>query len=812
MARLRSTSRNDGPFSPPKATSPAATTASNPNKRRTRAESQEVTAAQQALQNVDSVLPTLDEQTEVADEAVNEDDDVSSVLGASSTGSSTKSILDALDRDDIIDNLPDLHFDAVTLISLFERVNDDDLRELCLNPEDARSRLVKYFTKHRARLLDTRATFGTSHRGGRMHWIDPDIITQKLVEQMADAEIVEGPWQPHPVLYQANLALQIVRVLDADNKVRETYVQDAFNSFPQSFCGDGRFDAGYDDDLMWEVYTDILTQQYIIGVETKSGKNHPEFDPDVYLSDVFLDDAKNVKGWPIESTMEGNLRRMDAIRGFFDASKKFVDLEALTAQFSWEDFAVRVTRWSMARKDELEQTIAEVGGVNEISARLANGDLGGLKDLNSPEPELQDDPMEDPAATTPAADDSAEIPSRSSTSESGPSGEQWSVAAKSGSANRAGQSAKKSMPKPAIKEFRQVLQTIQQTPTVPPGDGQDLVAPDGSLLVREEAPRSPSSDRGNAAAPDTNDDQPLGFDDDESEQADPDTIAGATEPDAPEEAEIVLTQQTKTVMDIVREQNRQSDKENAEGSRAKPRSIMDRDPNAVRINWEAHLEAEAMSQAHRSPKRSRTDIVDDSDEDGDHFETDERQAKRPRPTQPARRQDDFNETPHRRVTSSSQPAKTATAPSGSNRQPLGPILSSHRVAPSSSAPARPTSSLPTSSRLPPSHQAPPIHNAQSSPSPSPEPILTQVKLVNTAAKEQTAIRKDLRPHLRPPQIRRAYTEEETHRLMGMIALYQTGWARILKEDNVHEDGPMLQGRSQVQLKDKARNLKMDWLK
>ena len=62
------------------------------------------------------------------------------------------------------------------------------------------------------------------------------------------------------------------------------------------------------------------------------------------------------------------------------------------------------------------------------------------------------------------------------------------------------------------------------------------------------------------------------------------------------------------------------------------------------------------------------------------------------------------------------------------------------------------------------------------------------------------------------QVRRAYTEDEVDRLLEMVALFGTAWARILEEDAIHEDGPLLQGRSQVQLKDKARNIKLDFLK
>lgn len=76
----------------------------------------------------------------------------------------------------------------------------------------------------------------------------------------------------------------------------------------------------------------------------------------------------------------------------------------------------------------------------------------------------------------------------------------------------------------------------------------------------------------------------------------------------------------------------------------------------------------------------------------------------------------------------------------------------------------------------------------------------------------------MRPLLNPgsndrsPQLRRAWEPEEINRLCEMVAQYGCAWSQILVEDSEHPDGPCLQRRTQVQLKDKARNLKMDYLK
>ena len=68
-----------------------------------------------------------------------------------------------------------------------------------------------------------------------------------------------------------------------------------------------------------------------------------------------------------------------------------------------------------------------------------------------------------------------------------------------------------------------------------------------------------------------------------------------------------------------------------------------------------------------------------------------------------------------------------------------------------------------------------------------------------------------------PQVRVPFSVEETTRLLELITNLPEGtgrisWAQLEKEDLAHREGPLLQRRGQVGLKDKARNLKMDFLK
>ncbi len=81
---------------------------------------------------------------------------------------------------------------------------------------------------------------------------------------------------------------------------------------------------------------------------------------------------------------------------------------------------------------------------------------------------------------------------------------------------------------------------------------------------------------------------------------------------------------------------------------------------------------------------------------------------------------------------------------------------------------------------------------------------SQYKLVNHAAKESFALNAP-----KQPQSRRAWSDEEVEALMEYMDEYGCSWAAIKSAD---ADRGFLVRRSQVDLKDKARNMKYDYLK
>lgn len=93
------------------------------------------------------------------------------------------------------------------------------------------------------------------------------------------------------------------------------------------------------------------------------------------------------------------------------------------------------------------------------------------------------------------------------------------------------------------------------------------------------------------------------------------------------------------------------------------------------------------------------------------------------------------------------------------------------------------------------------HNQEQSPSPT---QLENYKKANAQAKLNTATQP------KKIQVRKAWTDEEMEALIDLIEEYGTSWTLLKERDLIN--GSILEARDQVALKDKARNMKVDFLK
>ncbi|EXJ95274.1 hypothetical protein A1O1_00394 [Capronia coronata CBS 617.96] len=830
---VRSVSRKSTPLSPPRASStnvPVDTP--TPNKRATRSSSRNVTAAHQQPRSIDEVLATVHEGYESQrDDELGDRNPPSREL--STDGSDLESMLNNLDLDAIVDNINLLHDDARDLLSLFERHDTAGLHTLV-------AKLSQINSSERKRLRIRERRFETSREPYvESNYIKPSIVVGSLAARDPDGDI-HGPWRPDPVLYLANLASQMVAVLSTNPEHRSDYLQYMFNNFPLPFTDMDLFAIEEPMlDQTVDLSLDILTQFFIY--RAKADQKRVEFDPDALARQVFWTDEGALRVFVHDSTLDKTTERLQALRKHFSLDpQQPVDIHTLEEQFSWPGFVVEVTKWTMSRKQDLDQFISSIGGIDTIADFLSAkflADSQQIKEGAHDEPDVGAEHRVEQRAVDPNLGPAS---NRQDSPAGPPTGSKLSSRLNRFNTLKATYAAKASGADISLAMVTEV-ESIRETPQSPtPVENDD----DGMM----------DEDQASAQYPHTS-------------QAGGQTDNGDSHSDDDSE----LVRQRIEFFRTARRQQEQSEKENKKMAAKKP-SLLDRQEDAERVSFsEAPEEDYPAPQPH---KRQRLDS-EPSEEEEDAFEIDQRAAKKRRVDDVQDRQrsvavsdagrrirgeppiteadpvvdsdddyvnnddeddDDAENEPQvipatqrwtPRSTLAMQAARAAqqgltqrrpppsTAPQPRppptstqqsshtlNRAPLGTVIGSRP--PASSAPNPRHRAAPA--EAPARRVSPPRRNDPY----DPEPPRSQIAQVNREAKLATRLSREFRcPKV---QVRRGYTDEEVERLMEMVALYGTSWATILKEDQFHPDGPRLQGRGQVQLKDKARNIKMDFLK
>lgn len=244
--------------------------------------------------------------------------------------------------------------------------------------------------------------------------------------------------------------------------------------------------------------------------------------------------------------------------------------------------------------------------------------------------------------------------------------------------------------------------------------------------------------------------------------------APATADDQDDEQNILASQQSMQVLQTLRLHEAQSNKENILQQQAAGKGkFTDRQAGATRIT---SFDDTQFVNGTPGPSRKRGhQAVEEDEEGGTPFEDDSQpQAnKRARSNAP----DDFAEVAMQVAANAQLVAQAASSQAVSARQLLAPR---QNRPPSSTAPPQfPTDEIPGS-----------------------QPVASTQK---------------------GPQVRVPFSVEENTRLLELITGLPDGtmrisWAALEKQDLNHPEGPLLQRRGQVGLKDKARNLKMDFIK
>jgi hypothetical protein len=652
-----------------------------------------------------------------------------------------------------------------------------------------KSRNAEKLAKLQHRLRDSCEDFGESDD---LFPVDSKATVRKIIGEEIWERVSGSKWRPDAVFQLANLAILAAALLDASAQSSEEYgfLHLMWEQFPSPYLygarehNDGGLSEGYSTlrQETFEVGLEIRTQ-YAISLMVER-RMDPNFDPvDVVIEVFYLDgDGENTQllGFPAEglSTGEKSLpedfeqettQRIQAIQEHIsDELPTSIDIDALRAAFPWEATLPQTLRWVRARAAELNAQLAGHGGIDQMLRSLqARINTAGMQDRDNVR---EDDPQE-PIASHPAS----ETP-RNNASPHGP--EPSRSRGKSPKSNRKslGDQAKRLMQLRAEREK-------------------------GSRVISNAKPRpAPAT----AALSDAN---PFGEDD----------------PVPPPSSSLVQLMQDPAieksivgkVVRTLEKQSRQSNKENIDIT-LRQKAFVDPQRNAQRLTWDDDEPGTSSSTQRKQPstrKRPRSAMDDSNEEEENDFENrsaaganNRREQLRDKTNQRTHLQPSPAKRPRYEVPESVQSVHEANDESEhdpeSDQEPSSRQHGNIRW-----------SSSPVQRRRGASSQPPrPLLNSRGSGNPTPSSSAPPAPSQHVQHAREIARQNVARAKPRGVQSRAAWSDAEESRLIELIEEHGPSYAWIKKLDELHPDGKLLDNRNQVQLKDKAQEIKFQLLK
>ena len=694
----------------------------------------------------------------------------------------------------VLDFLTPASLDPVGILNLARRLRD---------PKNTQSRRLSRFV---ANLKTESRFFGSST------FIDVDRISERLPSVPLDGSFDDGrKWQPAPVLLKANCAILAVDLLFQSNTPRHI-IKELEARFPLPFMtgmvGDDKGPVVGKSSLERATFTlalDIRTQ--FLRMELEARRHEEHFDPEIILRSVFYDEHTTgeldgqgaMRGFRIAPFQDeyGHLpshlpqhyrelvydRVQDIsmqLRNYDNDSLdgRSVNIQALRAAYHWQGFAFRAVRWIRERDDEIRTELRghpRLDDVRDIVGRELNrrsrSAMSGEGNSASPPSLRQPEPM-------------ILAPRHAKRRRSkGPFLNAASVGRLSERLRTAG--------RPSYRNNDSVLQPASSNQ-----HRQTLFPPTGEQPRRtREIPASPEADVSLQWQGTDEDAGPSGSDfqftinDDVERSHTPSVFDGigrrlrgqGTSPVAVGNTPTQPAQFNPEDMSIwnaiSQAQNRPAESHETAAKEPSRRAFIDRQEDAHRISPISQpVDRAELQPRKRTLSESEHDTGGTSDDDDNAFSMDEHVT------------DAKGKAPQ----SSDEPHGKRQRPNGlngneSDRQP--PAARPGRDHETTREEPRRQENTATRRQVP--------WEQPRAPSP---PVLPQTGWLSSASQGWHQKR---------------WSEDETARLVLLVKRFGTEWAKIKRQDDLcpaSEGGPKLSGRSQVQLKDRARTILTGYLR
>ncbi|KAL8653898.1 MAG: hypothetical protein Q9226_003653 [Calogaya cf. arnoldii] len=666
-------------------------------------------------------------------------------------------------------NLEDLSdaSDKILRLLLSNAVSESSIRDMMAKFSDSKSRERKQLERYSSTFQSYRDVYGDGL------FIDVPVTVRNMLGLPNQESLQPGPWRVDPVLYKANLTAMVKTLVAQTTDGVDKWIETLDRNFPQPFvqkfvgkpmledCADGSA-------LLMEAFSlalDIRTRSFI--ESTRRLIDAPNFDPDSILQQAFYEDGNMLAGWNVVGLRSPDLlknqelssaiiNRLDQLRQTFSETESpYIDLDSLDRIFPPSQVLARLSRWCQLRLDEIASQLKRLAGakgaadaLQTVLSRHDRNQLHGISGLDAR------------AIPRPLPDTQALPSSHNVNLSSFNSPKALPVAI--------GRLKEREAMRRASRNQEHLLKQATTAATATPTTAvrNDLVPASVPALV-------PTRDAPSLHEPPPW--QPGDIDDDEQQPVN-EPRQPRTKTDTVSLVEEII--QTQEILDA--ESNKenvavQTGPEPAPSFQMNPRreAPIQRKIIPKKIIFDSQEQEPESSNASKSRQlssqkaqaaagRSQSDISED-----EGFQQD---------TRPVTKRSTISEKDNNITANGQSPPKRART--GRERREavedgdLGGAMQRHNAA-----------------------NAPPAASQ-----------VEVYRLANSTAKERVT----LRP--RRTQTRKPWSLEETERFIELIEEFGLSWTVLKQRDRLHNDGPVLEDRDQVALKDKARNMKMDYLK
>ena len=694
--------------------------------------------------------------------------------------------LTEISPEDMLDTLPDLSDASEKLLSL---VIPDELSEVSVATTMAQ--LQNKDTRENKKLKRLGDTFERQRKeyGGGLYINVGETLRRLLGRKAGPIDEQTASWRPDALLQKANIAILVSRLLSiAEQDQKDKFLEETADNFPRPFAQ--RF--GLPESLTPEcsalveatfrMALELRTQEAIMLLAHHVGKIN--FDPDTALLQVFYD-GNNLKGWAFDGLRIAELSREaeDTIRRRVEQMRKafIIDIpmtsdgqssvvESLLVNFPWTTFTHQMVAWASQRLTEIQIQTTPYGGAQAIcrvlidliqSGRLVQSlEIDDVDESDGPQVRLEyNTPIESratseqqDASTRPArADEFALAQFRSvDTLQSWILGSLYVLILYNSDDPKSRSATTILKQRQADRKVTESTEQISLPRNQETASDVQVASTAGPAMQALTPQRSFNEQDISSPAP-------ASVPNRQAPSADQDDNWGY-EDNEEEESDIETARNAQASLAYRKQREAESNKENVaeipESQQPKKRTMYDRDPLGARV----------------SPVQDPFPISQESDissDQGFQVQAESSNAAMQRGLKPATKRPASNPATLQRRS----PKKVRVQEN----------IDAHTLDGSAD-----------------------VARDQQETQPQLSQAGQEYIRVNESAKQKMAV------VTKPPQRRSAWTGVETDMLYYLITEHGTSW-KLLKEQD-REQGHVLEARDQVALKDKARNMKMDYLK